>query len=149
MTLAKQLTGMRGVYLVAAELSRLGLIASPTSRSAIGADILVTDQKCQETFSVQVKTNARTYGFWLLGAKASEIVSPQHLYVFVNLRTGKAGDSVEYYVGPSRVVARKMKVSNSKTGQKSVWYSFYRFDAGEYRDNWAPFGVGKRRRIGS
>ena len=40
----QQLTGMRGVYLVAAELSRLGFIASPTSRSAIGADILATDQ---------------------------------------------------------------------------------------------------------
>ena len=46
----QQLTGMRGVYLVAAELSRLGLIASPTSRSAIGADILATDQSCQKNF---------------------------------------------------------------------------------------------------
>lgn len=35
----QQLTVMRGVYLVAAELSRLGVIASPSSRSAIGADI--------------------------------------------------------------------------------------------------------------
>jgi putative addiction module component (TIGR02574 family) len=39
-----QLTEMRGVYLVAAELSRLGFIASPTSRSALAADILVPDQ---------------------------------------------------------------------------------------------------------
>jgi len=53
-----QLTGMRGVYLVAAELSRLGFIASPTSRSALAADILVTDQACQRAFSVQVKTNS-------------------------------------------------------------------------------------------
>jgi hypothetical protein len=50
---------MRGVYLVASELSRLGFIASPTSRSAIGADILVTDQKCKRTYSVQVKKNAK------------------------------------------------------------------------------------------
>jgi glycine cleavage system pyridoxal-binding protein P len=41
-----QMTGMRGVYLVAAELSKHGLIASPTSQSAMEADILVTDQKC-------------------------------------------------------------------------------------------------------
>ena len=61
-----QQTGMRGVYLVAAELSRLGLIASPTSRSAIGADILVTDQLCSRSFSVQVKTNAKTFNFWLV-----------------------------------------------------------------------------------
>jgi hypothetical protein len=65
------MTGMRGVYLVAAELSRLGFIASPTSRSPIGADILVTDQACKNTFSVQVKTNARIFNFWLLTKKAS------------------------------------------------------------------------------
>jgi hypothetical protein len=65
MAIAKQLTGMRGVYLVAAELLRQGLIASATSRSAIGADILAIDQQCVLTYSVQVKTNARTFGFWL------------------------------------------------------------------------------------
>jgi hypothetical protein len=43
-----QMTGMRGVYLVAAELTRLGFIVSPTSRSARGADLLVTDQECQK-----------------------------------------------------------------------------------------------------
>ena len=58
-----QMTGMRGVYLVAAELTRLGFIVSPTSRSAIGADLLVTDQKCRNTYSVQVKTNATTFNF--------------------------------------------------------------------------------------
>ena len=43
MTSRAQLTGMRGVYLVAAELTRLALIVSPTSRSAQVADLLVTD----------------------------------------------------------------------------------------------------------
>jgi hypothetical protein len=33
----KQITGMRGVYLVAAELAKHGFIASPTSRSARGS----------------------------------------------------------------------------------------------------------------
>ena len=36
MTSKGQMTGMRGVYLVAAELARLGFVASPTSRSAWG-----------------------------------------------------------------------------------------------------------------
>jgi hypothetical protein len=53
-----QMTGMRGVYLVAAELTRLGFIVSPTSRSARGADLLVTDQECQKAWSVQVKTKS-------------------------------------------------------------------------------------------
>ncbi|MBA7572724.1 hypothetical protein ES708_14510 [subsurface metagenome] len=48
---------MRGVYLVAAELAQRGFIASPTSRSARGADILVADQNCKHACSLQVKTN--------------------------------------------------------------------------------------------
>jgi hypothetical protein len=81
----QQLTGMRGVYLVAAELSRLGFIASPTSRSAIGADILVTDQSCQNTFSVQVKTNAHIQ--FLASYKKSKRASIEQPYLCVGKST--------------------------------------------------------------
>ena len=64
---------MRGVYLVGAELSKTGFIVSPTSRSAIGADLLVTDKKCKWAYSVQVKTNARTFNFWLIGNRGKLI----------------------------------------------------------------------------
>ena len=53
-----QMTGMIGAYLVAAELSKQGFIVSPTSRSAAGADLLVTDQACLKAWSVQVKRMA-------------------------------------------------------------------------------------------
>jgi len=43
-----QTTGMLGVYLVAAELSRRGFTVSPASRSARGADLLVTDEECRK-----------------------------------------------------------------------------------------------------
>ena len=100
-----QLSGMRGVYLTAAELSRLGFIASPTSRSALAADILVTDQACQRAFSVQVKTNSTAATFWLVGKHTP--VSDTHVYVLVNLQS-KEGPAPEYYVVPSGVVkARK------------------------------------------
>src|SRR5208283_4705551 len=92
-----QLTGMLGVYLTAAELTNRGFIVSPISRSAAGADLLVTDQGCQKTFSVQVKTQRRAANFWLVGSQAREISSPTHIYVFVNLR----GDSrPDYLVVP-------------------------------------------------
>ena len=132
-----QLTGMRGVYLVAAELSRLGLIASPTSRGAMGADILVTDQACTRSFSVQVKTNARTFGFFLLNERAKEIVSPTHVYVLVNLRSAKGVDATEFFVVPSRVVAEKMKLFAAKTGSK--WWALSRKDVLPYKDNWHIF----------
>lgn len=38
-----QITGMTGVYLVAAELSRRGYVATPTSRNAQAVDLLVSD----------------------------------------------------------------------------------------------------------
>ena len=115
-----QITGMLGVYLTAAELTNKGFIVSPTSRSAAGADLLVTDQKCQRAFSVQVKTQRQAANFWLVGLQAREINSPTHIYVFINLR----GDNrPEYLVVPSEVVARKMYEDKAKTGN-----TFYCFD---------------------
>lgn len=142
-----QLTGMRGVYLVAAELSRLGFIASPTSRSAIGADILVTDQRCLRTYSVQVKTNARTFGFWLVGAKAREIQSETHIYVLVNLRRSKLGENIEYFVVPSSVVAEKMVSSVSRSEAKTEWHQLNIAEAEPYRDNWTVFGLASEGKV--
>ena len=137
MATSGQQTGMRGVYLVAAELSRRGLIASPTSRSAAGADILVTDDKCSRSFSVQVKANAKTFNFWLVGAKAADTVSTSHYYVFINIRDKEDGTTVEYYVVPSKMVAKHTKISEAKSGSK--WWTFRLKDALKYKDAWHYF----------
>jgi hypothetical protein len=125
-----QMTGMLGVYLVAAELSRRGFIVSPTSRSAAGADLLVTDQECQRAWSVQVKTNKKPANFWLVGANANRTSSDSHMYVFVNV--GK-GDRAEYIVAPSRHVHE-----TSATG--SEWYSFARSARLVPGEGWELFG---------
>ena len=132
-----QFTGMTGLFLVAAELSRRGLIASPTSRNAQGADLLVTDAKGKRTFAVQVKTNASTFDFWLLNANAKQLKSDSLIYALVNLRK----DRTEYYLVPSRVVARHMKVSPPTPSRKSAWYSIYLEKVRKYQDNWGVFGV--------
>jgi hypothetical protein len=131
-----QLTGMTGVYLVAAELSKRGFIASPTSRSAQGADLLVTDIDCQQSYAVQVKTNARTFNFWLLGPKAEAMISDALVYVLVNLRK----DSTEYYIVPSRVVASNIRIDEPTDTRKTKWYSVYRKAIEQYRDRWDMFG---------
>lgn len=131
-----QQTGMQGVYLCAAELSHRGFIVSPTSRSAAGADLLVTDQSCNKAFSVQVKTNAKTFGFWLLSKKSQEINSDTHVYILVNLR--KNG-SKEFFVLPSRVITRKMFKEKSRTG--TVWYAIAYKNVEKYRDKWSIFGA--------
>lgn len=127
-----QMTGMLGVYQTAVELTRLGLIVSPTSRSAMGADLLVTDSGCRKAWSVQVKANAIRAGFWLVGPKAREISSPSHIYVLVNAAASRLP---EFYVVPSSAVAMDTRVSTSKTG--SVWFEYYKDE--QYRDNWSLF----------
>ena len=130
-----QITGMTGVYLVAAELSKRGYVATPTSRSAQAVDLLVADSDGQRSYAVQVKTNAVTFSFWLVGARAQQLRSRTLVYALVNLR--KTG--AEFYLVPSRIVARKTIVSKPSKTRKSVWYSVYREHVQRYRDNWAIF----------
>ena len=139
-----QLTGMRGVYLVTAELSRLGFIASPTSRSARAADILVTDQACQRALSVQVKTNAGAAGFWLVGKHTVE--SETHIYVLVNLKSRDAGPQPEYFVVPSKVVKERTVYSKHPD---SEFHSVYREHIIDYRDRWGIFGDPHAEAVGS
>ena len=130
-----QLTGMTGVYLVAAELSRRGFITSPTSRSAQGADLLVTTADCPRSYAVQVKTNASTFNFWLMGRKNMSIHSKTFIYALVNLRK----DRTEFFIVPSRIVAENLKVSEPSKRRKSTWYSFSIEYAKPYKDKWEIF----------
>jgi len=134
-----QFTGMRGVYLVAAELAKRDYIASPTSRSAAGADLLVTDALMKRAFSVQVKTNGKAMNFWLVGKQGQELASDSYVYVFVNIKPKQdARDEVDYYVVPSSVVKEKTRYGKAKTG--SEWYSFMCQDAKPFKDRWSVFG---------
>jgi acyl-CoA hydrolase len=126
----KSQIGMQGVYLVAAELTSLGFIVSLTSRSAFGADLLVTDQLCRKSWSVQVKTTTVTMSVWHVGEHARKIKSPTHVYVFVKL---KEKDRPEYYVVPSEFVAKKTYEFNTKN---ATWYSFDRSDAKPFLEGW-------------
>ncbi len=126
-----QLTGMLGVYLTAVELTKLKFIVSPTSRSALGADLLVTDQLCQKAWSVQVKTNFGSAGYWLVNEKAKALSSGSHVYVFVNAMSGKGVP--EFYVVPSSVVAKSIETTPPRsTG--SIWH-LYRKNT-KYQDRW-------------
>lgn len=140
-----QRTGMQGVYLVAAELTKQGLIVSPTSRNAFGADLLVTDDRCKHAWSVQVKTNAGRSKYWLLNGQAHELKSDTHIYVLVNLGQKNAHrkpPSLDFYVVPSRVVARRMQ---TVPRTRAVFYSISHDEVDEYKDRWEVFGKGTRR----
>ena len=112
--------GMHGVYLAAAELTRRGLIVSPTLRNAPVADLLVTDEDGKRAWSVQVKTNTNKASFWLLNERAKSISSPSHIYIFVNLE-GKG--CPEYLPVKSECVASHV---DEEQRPNSTFHSFDR-----------------------
>jgi hypothetical protein len=133
-----EMTGMLGVYLVAAELSKQGFIVSPTSRSAAGADLLVTDQACKKAWSVQVKTNSVRANYWLVGASAKKISSESHMYVFVN---NARGDKPEFLVAQSAHVAEKTLYEKAvKSSMGSEFWSFMERDRQTKGEGWEMFG---------
>jgi len=114
-------SGMQGVFLTAAELTYRGFLVSVTSRNAFGADLLVTDNRCQHAWSVQVKTNKDTSAnFWLLNAHCETLNSASHIYVFVSL---KGSQRPYFLVVPSAIVAANVAKEVTASG---TWYSFSR-----------------------
>jgi hypothetical protein len=95
----------RGMFLAAAELCRHGFNVTPTSRNMAGADLLITDDRCRNTWTIQVKVTDQEFKprrGWLIGRNAKRTAHPTHAYVFVVLK----GDSrPDFYVVPSRFVA--------------------------------------------
>jgi len=87
---------------------------------------------------VQVKTNARTFNFWLLSKHANDQVSDTHVYVLVNIRSRKNCEEIEYYVVPSRAVAAKMVYFERRN---SEWWAVYHSEVAEFRDGWSIFGA--------
>jgi len=129
---------MRGVFLVAAELSRLDYNVALTARNAAGADLMVFSEDTAKAYSIEVKTNSKRANFWLVGEKALKVSSGSHFYVLVNISSPKdRGDLFEFYVVPSGVVARKTVVQQRAT---STWYSFSLKHAEPYRDKWSQLG---------
>lgn len=139
MAFKSQLTGMRGVYLVAAELARRGFIVSPTSRSAHGVDLLVTNQALSKTFSVEVKTKKATSISWPLHSKVLEVKSKSHLYVLVNLLDALKKKSeegpVEFFVIPSLFMSK-----TAKDWRPSWQVSIRKPEIKHLKDKWNLFG---------
>lgn len=101
-TLTSLLAGVAGEYYVAAELSKLGLIASITLRNTKGVDVLCSNAEASKTVGIQVKTNKGTNRDWILNQKAEGYFEDNLFYVFVNLNNNL--NSPDYFIVPSKVV---------------------------------------------
>lgn len=142
------LCGVAGEYFVAAELSRMGYIASITLRNTKGLDILVSNENASRQVGIQVKTNQDTKRAWMLNKKAENYFADNLFYVFVNLKEKE--ERPDFYIVPSQIVAEQIKKTHrdwldtpGRQGQphKDTSIRTFRDEAGEYLERWELFGL--------
>ncbi len=107
--LPKVQSGIAGEYLVAAELTRRGLVASLTLKNTQGIDILTSSADGRKQVAIQVKCDQGKGPGWMLGAKAEKLAAKSLFYVFVRLHDGGIPD---FHVVPSRIVAQFVTKDN-------------------------------------
>jgi hypothetical protein len=150
--LSTGLSGVAGEYLVAAELSRRGYIASITLRNTRGVDILVSNADATRSVGVQVKTSQSPTPSWLLSEKIERPVrgslAENLFFVFVCLN-GLGAPS--YHIVSRKDVARYCRGRHQRwlktpgrKGQAHRDNPMRRFDDlnGRYRDKWELLGLG-------
>jgi len=103
--------GIAGEYLVAAELSRRGYVASVTLRNTRGIDILASNRDATRSVGIQVKTSQGTRPVWVLNKTAEDDLAENLFYVFVCLPPQSAAS---YHVVPREVVARYVRKSHKQ-----------------------------------
>lgn len=106
------LCGVSGEYFVAAELSRLGFIASITLKNTKGVDVLATNEDASKSVAIQVKTNQGSRKAWVLHKKAEEYFGDNLFYIFVNLKDKISHP--DFYIVPSKVVADHIREGHAK-----------------------------------
>jgi hypothetical protein len=79
----KSLIGAAGVYYVASELSRRGLIALPTIRNTAGIDLIAANKKGTWHANIQVKTSSMKVAFWPVGQGYQQWQKENDFYTFV------------------------------------------------------------------
>lgn len=121
----KALVGVAGVHFVAAELSRLGYVATITLRNTRGIDILTSSARSSRSVGIQVKTTRGKK--WVLNKTAETYQARTLFYVFVKLN---APDQLpDYHVVPSRTVARVVAKNHRE------WLAQPNRAGGAHRDN--------------
>jgi hypothetical protein len=99
-----QISGMAGVYYAAYELSRLSLVALPTSRNLAGIDLVVTNQDGNGQATIQVKTMQKKSKLWQVN-KVPTYKAGRGREFHILVRFNKT-DKPDCFIIPSKVFAR-------------------------------------------
>jgi len=139
--------GVTREYLVAAELSRRGYVATLTVRNTRGIDILASNPDATRSVGIQVKTARVVTPVWMLNKKVEADLRENLFYVFVCLRPE---DLATFYVVPRKVVANYVRESHADwlkapgrhgNAHKDSEMRRYKDPAHEYKDRWDLLGL--------
>ncbi len=139
--------GISGEYLVAAELSGRGYVASLTLRNTRGIDILASNKDATKSVGIQVKTSQRATADWVMTKKAEQDLAANLFYVFVSLPPGAPAS---FHIVPRKAVGQYVRETHrqwletpGKRGQahrdSDVRVFSDRADA--YKDRWDLLGL--------
>jgi len=103
--------GIAGEYLVAAELSRRGYVASLTLRNTRGIDILASNRDATKSVGIQVKTSQRPKPQWVMSRKAEQDVAENLFYVFVCL---PPQGTASFHIVPRKVVGQYVRDTHKR-----------------------------------
>jgi hypothetical protein len=151
--LSTGLSGVAGEYLVAAELSRRGYIASITLRNTRGIDILASNADATHSVGIQVKTNQRASRSWVLTEKVErplhDELAENLFFVFVCLNDL---ETPSFHIVARKEVARYCQESHrrwlatpGRKGRPHKDNPIRQFEDpdGRYLDKWEALGLGE------
>ena len=121
-----QLVGNIGLYYACYELSKRGWNAMPTSRNAIGIDIVIYDKTGSEAHTIQVKTLSKRSPV-PLGGKLTNLIA-EYMFIVVDA----FGAPILYILGTEEV--RRRVHEGIKGGKKSYWLKPKEYEG--FKDKW-------------
>lgn len=149
--------GLTGEYFVLAQLTRLGLIATMTLSNTKSVDILVTNQKLNKLFKIEVKTSTskatswklfskNKFYMWRMSKKHEDIVDKNLYYCFVLLED--IDTLPKFFIVPSKEVGKYVKeehklwIETREQKVKDTDMRLFRIDIDDpkkYQNNWNVF----------
>ena len=139
--------GIAGEYLVAAELSRRGYVASLTLRNTRGIDILASNKDATKSVGIQVKTSQRATADWVMTKKAEQDLAENLFYVFVSLPPHAPAS---FHIVPRKLVGQYVRESHrrwlatpGKRGQahRDSDVRVFSDRGNEFKDRWDLLGL--------
>ena len=135
---------------ISQELMKRGFVTSITTKDTSKFDLVVSDEKLENIFVIQVKSSKDMVKTKKWKIKISDlVVSDKLIYIFSNLPEKKTFEP-EFYIFSSRVVSDRVggdtKDLSKKSNRSNSSKEFILDDESDKPNNWEDFGNVKKKK---